>query len=35
MNISPELEDCYVKEVLYSRAVEDLSGEEWKLIEGF
>lgn len=35
MKIPPELEDQYVIEVLYNTSLENLPGEEWKLIEGF
>lgn len=35
MKLPPELEDQYVKEVLYNRSLEDLPDEEWRLIEGF
>ncbi|REC61311.1 hypothetical protein DRF65_16480 [Chryseobacterium pennae] len=35
MKLPPEIEDHYVKEVLYNRSLEDLPGEEWKLIEDF
>ena len=35
MKLPPELEDQYVKEVLYNRSLENLPGEQWKPIEGF
>ncbi|WP_027386491.1 NUMOD4 domain-containing protein [Chryseobacterium gregarium] len=35
MNQPLELEDQYVKQVLYNRSLEDLPDEEWKPIEGF
>lgn len=35
MKLPPELEDHYVKEVLYNRLLENLPDEEWKLIEGY
>lgn len=35
MKLPPELEDQYVKEVLYNRSLENLPDEEWKLIEGY
>lgn len=35
MKLPPELEDHYVKEVLYNRSLENLPDEEWKLIEGY
>lgn len=35
MKLPAELEDSYVKEVLYNTSLEDLPNEEWKLIEGF
>lgn len=35
MKLPPEIEDQYVKEVLYNTSLEDLPNEEWKLIEGF
>jgi hypothetical protein len=35
MKLPLELEDQYVKEVLYNRSLKDLPNEEWKLIEGF
>lgn len=35
LNIPAELEDQYVKEILYNNSLENLPGEEWKLIENF
>lgn len=35
MNKPLELEDQYVKQVLYNRSLENLPNEEWKLVEGF
>ncbi|MDC8105491.1 NUMOD4 domain-containing protein [Chryseobacterium sp. B21-037] len=35
MKLPPELEDSYVKEVLYNKSLENLPDEQWKLIEGF
>lgn len=35
MKLPPELEDHYVKEVLYNISLENLPDEEWKLIEGY
>ncbi|MPS64236.1 MAG: hypothetical protein DI622_08265 [Chryseobacterium sp.] len=35
MNLPAELEDQYVKEVLYNTSLQNLQDEEWKFIEGF
>ncbi|AZA52052.1 NUMOD4 domain-containing protein [Chryseobacterium sp. G0201] len=35
MKLPPELEDQYVKRVIYNTSLENLPDEEWKLIEGF
>lgn len=35
MKMPPEIEDQYVKEVLYNTSLNDLPNEEWKLIENF
>ncbi|MBT2621317.1 NUMOD4 domain-containing protein [Chryseobacterium sp. ISL-6] len=35
MKLPPELEDQYVKDVLYNRSLENLPDEKWRLIEGF
>ncbi|WP_300685881.1 NUMOD4 domain-containing protein [Chryseobacterium sp.] len=35
MKLPHELEDKYVKEVLYNHSLENLPGEQWKAIEGF
>lgn len=35
MKLPAELEDDYVKEVIYNRSLSDLPGEEWKLVEDF
>lgn len=35
MKLPPELEDEYVKEVLYNYSLENLPDEQWKSIEGF
>ena len=35
MKLPLELEDQYVKQVLYNKSLEDLPDEEWKMIEGF
>ena len=35
MQLPPELEDEYVKEVLYNYSLENLPDEQWKSIEGF
>ncbi|AZI38642.1 NUMOD4 domain-containing protein [Epilithonimonas vandammei] len=35
LKLPAELEDQYVKEVIYNRSLSDLPGEEWKVIDGF
>ncbi len=35
MKLPAELEDQYVKEVIYNRSLSDLPGEEWKSLMAF
>lgn len=35
MKLPAELEDQYVKEVLYNTSIQNIQNEEWKIIEGF
>lgn len=35
MKLSEDIEDQYLKEVLYNNSLDNLPNEEWKVIEGF